>query len=130
MKRLFISFLCGLVFLTSIPAKGNADDFSVFVAAGPLYMLPGSVRFGTDTWEFGLLNPYTLGFNKNFRKINYYFSFGLATTMFEISFGPFGAVGFEFNMFSKFNVRGEVNSVANINGVSLGSALIGLSVNF
>ncbi len=119
-----------ILLLVSSPVITQAEEYSLFIGAGPLYSLPGTARFGTQTWELGLLAPNVIGFNQNYRKQSLYYSFGLATTLFEISIGPYGAAGFEYEVNNLLHLRAELNAVANINGMSKGSAVAGVTFNF
>ncbi len=127
--------MCFIIFVTLVlffsgGKSLKANDFTAFLAVGPLYTTPGSVRVGMNDWEAGLLTSNIMGFNKNFRKDYYYFSFGFATTTYQYSIGPYGAAGIDYIFFKWFGVRCEVNAIMNISGVTKGSALVGVSINF
>lgn len=130
MKGIKISILIFLMAFGFALSSSEAKAINVYAALGPLYTIPGSLRIGGESWEFGLLAPNALGANKNFKDDWLYYSFGFGSLTYEFSIGPFGAVGFDFNIFSIVNLRGEVNAIANVNGVSSGAIIIGASLNF
>jgi len=127
------SLLGALLILStlSFPHQALAREVHGFAAAGNLYTL-GSIRGGMGEWEGGLIVPGTVGFDKLFFfRENYYSAFGfgaLSVNSWTLAF--YGGFGFNYKLFWKIGLRGELYAVQGLNGFSYGGALLGLSIRF
>lgn len=127
--------LLALIFFF-VPLMASAEwngqpDFNSYVAVGPAFAWPGSIRIGYDSWEIGLLNM-GLGFDKILRSDWKYVAFGLEYGVgapVAPGIGFFGAVGGEWNLFWGLTVRAELNAAALNSGYVNGSARLGLGLH-
>ena len=126
MKRVFI-----FVFVLIFSAPVQAAKVGLYAGAAPLLQFPGTLRIGIDEWEFGLLNSYSVGFNKNIKVDSSYSSFGIAAIFHgDVSAGFFAAVGWEPMLFWDLHFRVELNSAISYTGFGRGEGYMGLSYYF
>ncbi len=109
-------------------------NFNFYLAAGPNFIFPTSVRVGWNRWEFGTLTRGFVGFNKTFpisgRSIYAGFAVGINSDPFPSNAGFQASVGFNYELFWQLGLRGELLANANLNGSTMSHALLGVSYGF
>jgi hypothetical protein len=105
---------------------------NAYIAAGVNFVIPGSVRIGWNSWEFGMLASDFYGASEHFPIGEHtYSSFGLGVgTGITPNLGMQAAVGFNWNMFMNIGLRGELMANAVFNGASIAHGLLGVSYGF
>ena len=125
-KKIFFILFYFIFFSTSL----KANSYNIFYAFGPLYSSPGSLRIGFNQWELGLLTPSSAGLNKLFLfHENWYSSFGFVIGP-TVSFGFYGALGWDKKMFWGLALRFELYATIFSNAYSTGAGLLGLNWHF
>ncbi len=123
MKALIFSLF---IFISSL---ADATDFRIFYGVGPLFINPGTVRFGVNEWDFGLLGPGMVGAAKNYYLGGLpYMSFGIVSVSEGLGF--FGSAGLVGDLFWNLRWRTELQSAVSFNGGATGNGIIGLEVKF
>lgn len=123
LRKFFILILICFFKLSFLEAKT-----SLFVGYANNYANIGSLRLGIETWEFGILSTNFYGAEKIYSFGNYYTGLGLGLK--GESFGFQGSAGFNLNMLSMLNLRGELYIIHLLTGFDEGRALLGLHLNF
>ncbi len=125
-------FFVAIFIVSSCFTEAKASTMSLFYAIGPVLETPGSVRFGLNEWEGGLLSTSAVGFDKIFQVSNTtYMGFGPVITLtMGNSFGLYGSLGRKGKLFWSVHYRVELQSVVGFNGYTDGSGLLGLTLDF
>lgn len=134
MKRNFkVLFLVAFLFSEKTLAGGSKENgFNFYMAAGPNFVMPTSVRVGWNRWEIGMLGRNFIGANKTFLLPNsaVYSGFGLGVnTDVSTNLGFQASVGVNYNWW-KIGFRAEMLANANLNSTATSYALVGVSYGF
>lgn len=115
-------------------SSSTGNGFNFYLAAGPNFIFPTSVRVGWNRWEAGMLGRGFVGFNKTFPVANSstYSSFGLGLNAdgLPTSIGFQAAFGVNYHLFWGTSFRAEMLANANLNGSSIAYALVGIAYGF
>lgn len=137
MKVIRSLVLFALIFFLNRPtfaASGVDKGLNFYLAAGPNFIFPTSVRVGWNRWEVGLLTRAFVGANKTFTSSNssVYAGFGLGVNVdpFPTSLGFQASVGVNYSFFWDIGLRAEMVANANLNGNTMAHALVGVSYGF
>lgn len=132
-----ITFILALLFsrLAYVLASVSENKgLNLYVAAGPNFVFPTSVRAGWNRWELGLLTRNFVGFNKTFpisgRSSYAGFGLGFNTDPFQTNLGFQASIGYNYDFFWNLGLRGEILANANLNGSTMAHALLGVSYGF
>lgn len=110
------------------------QGLTLYVAAGPNFVFPTSVRVGWNRWELGLLTRSFVGFNKTFpisgRSSYAGFGIGFNSDPFQTNLGFQAALGYNYELPWNIGLRGEILANANLNGSTMSHALLGVSYGF
>ena len=116
-----ITFL--LFFAFTLQAAEKESFFHFYGALGQIYS-PASFRVGHKTWEGGMLNSKSFGFNKLLYKGPYYAGFGMVLTQ-NASLGLYGSLGYEYYFWKLFSFRFEANATSSYDNYGYGELLVG-----
>lgn len=132
-----IAILMVLFFSMNRPVHAlvsNSKGFNFYIAAGPNFVFPTTVRAGWNRWEFGLLTRSFVGINKTFpiagSSIYAGFGFGINSDSFQTNLGFQTSVGYNYNVFWNLGLRAEMLAHANMNGSTMSHGLLGVSYGF
>lgn len=123
------SFLVAFLFCANLLASG----FNFYMAAGPNFVIPTTVRVGWNRWEFGLLSRDLIGANKTFVSSNsaVYSGFALGLNPgVSTNLGFQASVGVHYNWFWGIGFRAEMIANANLNATATSYGLVGVSYGF
>ncbi len=114
-------------------ATSSNTGFNFYMAAGPNFIIPTSLRFGWNRWELGILGRNFIGANKTFLSPNssVYSGFGLGiNTDVSTNLGFQASVGVNYKWIWGIGLRAEMLANANLNGTAISYALVGGSYGF
>ncbi len=113
-------------------ASANSG-FNSFLGAANNFVFPGTIRVGWGDWEFGMLSPSFVGFDKVFSLgANTYSSFGIGGNAdgYKAGVGIQIGAGFHYEIIWGVGLRGEVMAKSISNGAGIAHGLLGLSYGF
>lgn len=134
-KILFVVIILMFSFTVKLhAATSGAQGFNFYMAAGPNFVIPTSVRLGWGRWEAGMLTRNFVGINKTFTAPNssVYAGFGLGvnTDPFQKNLGVQASIGVNYQLIWGLGIRAEMLANANFNSSSMAHALVGVSYGF
>ena len=130
MKRFFIFLF--IIALTNV-SVAEPKGIHTFVGWTNNFVFPGTVRFGHNDWEVGLLADASYGYVKrHYFKPSYYTGFGfvLAGTGSSLSGGFVGSMGFDCSLVGNLGFRGEIMALGLVSGYVTSRGAMGLSYYF
>jgi len=133
MKFLAPLLLLILLFDTRKAVAAAPNDLHAYVAFGNNYTFPGALRVGWNEWEFGQISMGVYGaVKRNFLVRHSYMLFGpvvIGTTA-GTGFGFTAGMGFDFLLFWKLGLRGEILGLVEHQGFLGARGNLGVSIDF
>lgn len=132
-RFLAILILLGVGQVTQAAGAGGTSrnsGFNAYIAAGPNFIFPYSIRAGWNDWELGLLGRDFLGVNRVFfinSGVYAGLAMGVNNDAYPTNVGFQGSFGFRWNFLWKFGLRGEMLANTNLNGNATVHGLLGVS---
>jgi hypothetical protein len=111
-------------------SASRPKGLNLYVAAGPNFVFPSSIRAGWNDWEGGMLSPGFIGINRVFfLNSGIYAALGLGVNSdaYPTNVGFQGSFGFRWNFLWKLGIRGEMLAKTNFNGNAIVHGLLGVS---
>lgn len=133
MKLLSLLLTFGLLLLQPQNAFAKPTGLSAYAAVGNNYVPPGSIRVGWNDWEVGMLSRSSFGIAKMiFYSPSLYVGLGggVMSTIKDVSPSLHAAIGFDWEFWSIFGLRGEWYSDACAAGIFQSTGLLGLELDF
>lgn len=135
-KSVFIPIFISIFLILSSGRllASESGGLSAYVAAGPNFIFPTSVRLGWNQWEAGMLAKNFVGASKTFPisgKSTYAaFGIGFASEPVSNNLGFQSSIGFNFDLFMNIGFRGEILANASLSGNTVSHGLVGISYGF
>lgn len=126
MKKLALALLISMSILFSFQASAHLH---AFVGFSPNFSGLGTARIGWKDYEIGRYSTHSIAVNKLFKMSqSVYGAFGAGLVL--DSFGFVASMGFNYDLFLGFGIRGELFAEQAVDGYSHGAGLLGASWNF